>query len=106
MPALQRARHGSDLASLSTRAEPVEGGWHLTGQKVWTSYAGFARWGICLARTDPDAREGIGISDLVVDMESAGIEVRSLVQNAPGRRSSTRSSWRTCSSPPTTSSGS
>ena len=71
---------GSDLSALTTRGERVDGGWRLTGQKVWTSYAQYARWGICLARTDPDARRGAGISYLVVDMTDPGVTVRPLRQ--------------------------
>jgi alkylation response protein AidB-like acyl-CoA dehydrogenase len=71
---------GSDLASITTRAQPVDGGWLLNGQKVWTSYAQFADWGVCLARTDPDAPKHRGISFLVVDMHAPGVEVRPLRQ--------------------------
>jgi alkylation response protein AidB-like acyl-CoA dehydrogenase len=66
---------GSDLASLRTRAEPVDGGYLVNGRKVWTSYAQFADWGLCLARNGP-GREGI--TALAVDMGRA--TVRPLVQ--------------------------
>ncbi|MGH9094767.1 MAG: acyl-CoA dehydrogenase family protein [Acidimicrobiales bacterium] len=71
---------GSDLASLSTRAVKVPGGWRVGGQKVWTSYAQFADWGLCLARSDPEAPKRRGITCLVVDMHGEGVEVRPLVQ--------------------------
>jgi alkylation response protein AidB-like acyl-CoA dehydrogenase len=69
---------GSDLASLSTRAVRVDGGWRLSGQKVWTSLAKHAAWAICIARTDPDAPRHDGISYFLVDMASPGITVRPL----------------------------
>ena len=69
---------GSDLASLSTRAVRTDGGWLLTGQKVWTSRAHDADWGICLARTDRDAPQHRGITYFLVDMKTSGIETRPL----------------------------
>jgi alkylation response protein AidB-like acyl-CoA dehydrogenase len=69
---------GSDLASLSMRGTRVEGGWVLNGQKVWTSMAKQADWGICLARTDPDAPKHDGISCFMVDMRTPGIDIRPL----------------------------
>jgi alkylation response protein AidB-like acyl-CoA dehydrogenase len=69
---------GSDLASLRTRATKVDGGWSLQGQKVWTSLARQADWGICLARTNPDAPQHKGITYFLVDMKSKGIDIRPL----------------------------
>jgi len=71
---------GSDLASLQMRAERVEGGWRLNGQKVWTSLAQHAEWGICIARTDPDRPKHDGITYFLVDMRSPGVTVRPLTE--------------------------
>jgi alkylation response protein AidB-like acyl-CoA dehydrogenase len=70
---------GSDLASLTTRATRVEGGWLVNGQKVWTSMARHADWGILLARTNPDAPKHDGISCFMIDMKATeGMEIRPL----------------------------
>ncbi len=69
---------GSDLAALTTAATRTDGGWLLNGQKVWTTMANEADWGICLARTNPGAPKHQGITYFIVDMKTSGIEVRPL----------------------------
>ncbi|MEV0371988.1 acyl-CoA dehydrogenase family protein [Streptomyces sp. NPDC050636] len=72
---------GSDLASLRTRAERVDGGdggWRINGQKVWTSAAQWSSHGILLARTDPDAPKHQGLTFFLVDMKTPGIDIRPL----------------------------
>ena len=69
---------GSDLAGLTTKATKVDGGWRITGQKIWTTAAQFAHWGMLLARTEPSAPKHNGITYFLLDMSSEGIEVRPL----------------------------
>jgi len=67
---------GSDLASLRTAAHPVDGGWEIHGQKVWTSYALLADWIFLLARTDPTAEKHHGITVFLIPLDRPGVEVR------------------------------
>lgn len=71
---------GSDLASLSTRAVKVDGGWVVNGHKIWTSMADRAHYGALLARTDPDAPKHRGISYFLIDMKSPGVTVEPIKQ--------------------------
>jgi len=70
---------GSDLAGLSTKATKVDGGWRLRGQKVWTSKARVADWGVCLARTDSAVPKHKGLSYFLIDTRnSQGLDIRPL----------------------------
>jgi alkylation response protein AidB-like acyl-CoA dehydrogenase len=71
---------GSDLAGLSTKAMRDGDEWIIDGQKVWTTFAHLSDWGLCIARTDPDAPRHRGLSAFIVDMRSAGVQARPLRQ--------------------------
>ncbi|MDC3365623.1 acyl-CoA dehydrogenase family protein [Gammaproteobacteria bacterium] len=70
---------GSDLASLQTKGELVEGNWIINGQKIWTSTAQYSQMMFCLVRTEPEAKKHAGISYLLIPMDTSGIEIRPLV---------------------------
>ena len=71
---------GSDIAGVQTRATPVAGGWLVHGQKVWTTLAHRAHFGILLARTDATADKHDGLSMFIVDLNAVGVEVRAIRQ--------------------------
>jgi alkylation response protein AidB-like acyl-CoA dehydrogenase len=72
---------GSDLAAIRTRAESTpQGGWRVSGQKVWTTYAQYASFGLLLARTDPDVPKHRGLTMFIVPMTAPGVTVRPLRQ--------------------------
>ena len=71
---------GSDLAGIQSRAKEDNGGWRLSGQKVWTTNAQFAAFGLLLARTDPDVPKHKGLTMFIVPMDAEGVTVRGLRQ--------------------------
>src|SRR5260370_1378296 len=75
---------GSDLAGLQTRAVRDGDEWVINGQKVWTSGAQYSRWGILIARTNPDVPKHQGITYFVIDVRQAGVDVRPLKEMAGG----------------------
>ncbi|AKN17744.1 putative acyl-CoA dehydrogenase [Mycobacterium haemophilum DSM 44634] len=75
---------GSDAASVKTRATRSDGGWKITGQKVWTSGAQYCHRGLATVRTDPDAPKHAGITTVIIDMKAVGVEVRPLRQITGG----------------------
>ena len=70
---------GSDLASLQTKGELIDGKWVINGQKIWTSTAQFSQMMFCLVRTEPEASKHAGISFILIPMDTPGIEIRPLV---------------------------
>jgi alkylation response protein AidB-like acyl-CoA dehydrogenase len=75
---------GSDAAGIRTRGTRVEGGWRVSGQKVWTSGAQSCQRGLATVRTDPDAPKHAGITMMVIDMQAEGVDVRPLREASGG----------------------
>lgn len=69
---------GSDAAAVRTAAKRVDGGWRVTGQKVWTSLAHLCQWGLATVRTDPDAPKHAGVTMMAIDMSADGVTVNPL----------------------------
>ncbi|MGE2717150.1 acyl-CoA dehydrogenase [Mycolicibacterium litorale] len=69
---------GSDAAAVRTAARRVDGGWRVTGQKVWTSLAQMCQWGLATVRTDPDAPKHAGVTMMAIDMSADGVTVNPL----------------------------
>jgi alkylation response protein AidB-like acyl-CoA dehydrogenase len=69
---------GSDAAAVRTAAKKVDGGWKVTGQKVWTSLAQRCQWGLATVRTDPDAPKHAGVTMMAIDMKAPGVKVNPL----------------------------
>ena len=69
---------GSDAAAVRTSAKRVDGGWRVTGQKVWTSLAHLCQWGLATVRTDPDAAKHAGVTMMAIDMGAEGVTVNPL----------------------------
>lgn len=75
---------GSDLANIKTKAVRVSGGWHVSGQKVWSSGALFADYGVCIARTDEQSSRHAGLTAMFMDMKAPGLEIRTIRQMTGG----------------------
>jgi alkylation response protein AidB-like acyl-CoA dehydrogenase len=69
---------GSDAAAVRTSAKKVDGGWRITGQKVWTSLAHMCQWGLATVRTDPEAQKHAGVTMMAIDMKAEGVTVNPL----------------------------
>jgi alkylation response protein AidB-like acyl-CoA dehydrogenase len=69
---------GSDAAAVRTSAKKVDGGWRVTGQKVWTSLANVCRWGLATVRTDSEAAKHAGVTMMAIDMKAEGVTVNPL----------------------------